>query len=102
MVNNFYVNKVSFEILLQPFIMQRRHIRKVEKHFLPGPVVAGLWGIVLNSLDIRMKVMRCWNRLPREGVDAPSWEVFSGALGSLEVLVGCSFEQLDLLTGRLD
>ena len=31
--------------------------------------------------------MRCWNRLPRETVDAPSLEVFKarldGALGSL-------------------
>ena len=43
-------------------------------------------------LDVRGKfftegVMRCWNRLPREIVDAPSMEVFKarldGALGSL-------------------
>jgi len=43
-------------------------------------------------LDIRGKffterVGRCWNRLPREAVDAPSLEVFNarldGALGSL-------------------
>jgi len=34
-----------------------------------------------------MRVVRCWNRLPREAVDAPSQEVFKarldGALGSL-------------------
>lgn len=48
-----------------------------------------------------MKVMRHWNRFPREGVDAPPLEVFNGTLGSLEVLVRCSFEQPDLVTGRL-
>ena len=34
-----------------------------------------------------MRVAMCWNRLPREAVDAPSLEVFKarldGALGSL-------------------
>ena len=34
-----------------------------------------------------VRVMRCWNRLPRDVVDAPSLEVFKarldGALGSL-------------------
>jgi len=43
-------------------------------------------------LDVRgkfstMRMVRCWNRLPREVVDAPSLEVFKamvdGALGSL-------------------
>ncbi|KFR05438.1 hypothetical protein N306_07285, partial [Opisthocomus hoazin] len=44
-------------------------------------------------LDIRkkfftMRVVRHWNRLPREAVDAPSLEVFKAALdGALSNLV---------------
>lgn len=52
MVDNFGVNKRSCEILLQPFNIQRRFIRKVEKDFFPGPVVTGLWGILLNRKSI--------------------------------------------------
>ena len=39
------------------------------------------------SLFLTVKVMRCWNRLPREAVVAPSLKVFytklDGVLGSL-------------------
>lgn len=53
MVDNFCVNKKrSCEILLQPFRMQKRLIRRVEKDFLPGPMVTGLWEIVLNRKSI--------------------------------------------------
>jgi len=38
-------------------------------------------------VDVRWRVVRFWNRLPREVVDAPSSEVFkatlNGALGNL-------------------
>ena len=38
-------------------------------------------------MDIRgkfftMRVVRCWDRLPREAVDAPSLEVFKATLDS--------------------
>lgn len=52
MVDNICVNKVFCKILLQPFNIQRRLIRKEEKDFLPGPIVTGLWGVVLNRKSI--------------------------------------------------
>ena len=45
------------------------------------------------KLDVRRKffterVMRCWNRLPREDVDTPPLEVFKAMLdGALDSLV---------------
>ena len=45
------------------------------------------------NLDIRgmfftMRVVRCWNKLPREVADAPSLEVFKARLdGALDSLV---------------
>ena len=37
-------------------------------------------------MDVRgitERVVRCWNKLPREAVDAPSLEVFKTGLGNL-------------------
>ena len=45
------------------------------------------FGVVPRGKFSTMRVERCWNRLPREAVDASSLEVFKarldGALGSL-------------------
>ena len=68
-----------------------------EINFLQGWIVIGQRGGIKlkegkSRLDIRGKffterVVRCWNRLPREAVNAPSLEVFGarlhGAWGNL-------------------
>jgi len=70
----------------------------MERDFLQGHVVIGLGVMALNQKEdtfglatrnklFPMSVVRHWNRLPRETVDAPSLEVFKvrfdGTLSSL-------------------
>ena len=47
----------------------------------------GRFGLDIRGEFFTKRVVRCWHRLPREAVDAPSLEVFKarldGALGSL-------------------
>jgi len=69
----------------------------MERGFSQGCVVIGQGGTALNykgaDLDIRkkfftMRVVRHWNRFPREAVAAPSLEVFKARLdGALSNLV---------------
>ena len=72
-------------------------MNREETDFLHGLIPVGQWGIVLKFKKGRFRlsivlyfterVMRNWNRLPREVVDAPSLDAFKTrldeALGSL-------------------
>jgi len=83
--------------LLAAFQYLKGPTRKLERDFLQGPVVKGQGGMALKEgrfrLDIKTKfftvrVVRHWNRLPREAMAAPSLEVFKARLdGVLSNLV---------------
>jgi len=34
----------------------------------------------MSGVNVSLRVVRCWNRLPREAVDAPSLEMFKARL----------------------
>jgi len=40
----------------------------------------GLFRLGIRKKFFTMSMVRCWNRLPREAVDAPSLEVFKARL----------------------
>ena len=70
--------------LIAAFPYLKGPTEKLERDFLQGHVVIGQRVMGRFSLDVRkffpVKVVRYWNRLPREVVDAPSMELFKAGL----------------------
>ena len=67
-----------------------QHFERVDNSGIRGNVFKlkeGRFRLNVKGKFFTVRVVRCWNRLPREAVDAMSLEVFKarldGALGSL-------------------
>jgi len=83
---------------LQPFSIQSRLIRKMERLFTRAcsdrtrcrgfKLKEGRFRSAIMKKIFTMRVVRHWNKLPREAVNAPSLEVFKARLdGALRNLV---------------